>query len=103
MAPSTDIDHRILPIFGIDEMSRTPEQKYQVIAGWRATGGVLLLGYESFRILVSKRQKQPNPFEANINEALLNPGPALVICDEGHRIKNENAQVRYLTGIAFLK
>lgn len=95
--PDTEdrVDYRALPVLGIDEMARTPEQKYQIIAKWKIGGGILLLGYETFRILVSKRQKVQNPYERenDINEALLDPGPQLVICDEGHRIKNENAQV----------
>ena len=52
------------------------------------------MGYETFRILVSTKKKQER--EKEISEALLDPGPQLVICDEGHRIKNENAQVNHL-------
>ena len=47
-------------------------------------------GYETFRILVKKNKTD----QAIIDQALLDPGPSLVICDEGHRIKNENAQVK---------
>ena len=56
---------------------------------WHRDGGVLLLGYETFRILVQKRKTD----QITIDQTLLDPGPSLVICDEGHRIKNENAQV----------
>ena len=89
--PNEAIDYRTHGVYGIDETSRTPEQKYIVISKWRAFGGVLVMGYETFRILVSTKKKQER--EKEISEALLDPGPQLVICDEGHRIKNENAQV----------
>ena len=92
--PNESIDYRTHGVYGIDETSRTPEQKYIVISKWRAFGGVLVMGYETFRILVSTKKKQER--EKEISEALLDPGPQLVICDEGHRIKNENAQVIYL-------
>merc|ERR1739838_1181115 len=59
------------------------------ISVWHRDGGVLLLGYETFRILVQKRKTG----QMTIDQTLLDPGPSLVICDEGHRIKNENAQI----------
>lgn len=81
----------------------------KVIRAWRSGGGVLLIGYEQFRLLSLKKNPKPSrrknqPVEVQddsknkvlfdeIHEALINPGPDLVICDEGHRIKNSHASI----------
>ena len=89
-----DIDYRGFPVFGLDELVKNQEQRAAVINNWKCNGGVLIIGYETFRILVTRKKNQiESQREKEINEALLDPGPQLVICDEGHRIKNENAQV----------
>uniref|UniRef100_A0A0M3IYF2 Helicase ARIP4 n=1 Tax=Anisakis simplex TaxID=6269 RepID=A0A0M3IYF2_ANISI len=108
---------------------KTAEQRMEVLEKWRSQGGVLLIGYDMFRLLVNvqppkkvvKRRgvvssntkkmkievidlekeeiettnrKGCAVFFALAREALLDPGPDLVVCDEGHRIKNDK------TGIA---
>nr|CRZ23838.1 BMA-RAD-26 [Brugia malayi] len=94
---------------------KTNEQRAELIQKWHTEGGVLLIGYDMFRLLVQIKPKKrvtgrPNKKTEEIvdlekeeldamalcaaREALLDPGPDLVVCDEGHRIKNER------TGIA---
>lgn len=89
---------------------------------WHKDGGVLLMGYELYRLLSLKRNSRakkkkktttivnnPNAIAGEsvdleeddknkqlfdeIHEALVKPGPDLVICDEGHRIKNSHASI----------
>ncbi|KAI5749176.1 hypothetical protein M8J76_005191 [Diaphorina citri] len=98
-----------------DEMSKSPLlAQGEVIKDWRTQGGVLMIGYELYRQLSLKkpkkvrrgRGKDPPPPEEEpddkkqvlleeIYEALVNPGPDLVICDEGHRIKNSHASTSH--------
>ncbi|KAL3187722.1 hypothetical protein MRX96_024748 [Rhipicephalus microplus] len=84
----------------------------ELILDWHKKGGVLLMGYEMYRMLAlkkvvrpSKRRRSPKKEDLSapedesrhsqllddIYQAIVNPGPDLVICDEGHRIKNCNA------------
>uniref|UniRef100_A0A915PBJ3 Uncharacterized protein n=1 Tax=Setaria digitata TaxID=48799 RepID=A0A915PBJ3_9BILA len=87
---------------------------HEYLEKWHTKGGVLLIGYDMFRLMVQIKPKKRVPGKHNkkeeivdlekeeldaialcaAREALLNPGPDLVVCDEGHRIKNER------TGIA---
>ena len=84
-----------------------------VITNWEKEGGVLLMGYEMFRLLAGTKAQQrkkkipkkkplcidieeedkEKDILVDIRKILVDPGPDLVICDEGHRIKNAHASI----------
>lgn len=51
---------------------------------WQKKGGVLIVGYHMFQ-----KMHQDN----HLQEALINPGADLVVCDEGHLLKNPTSQL----------
>lgn len=82
--------------------------KLKVLKEWSLSGkgerkqaGCLLIGYEAFRMLVfyhqSKKSKQNfaqtelTQLEESVSKYLLRPGADLVVCDEGHMIKNQKS------------
>ncbi|KAI8577869.1 hypothetical protein K450DRAFT_249653 [Umbelopsis ramanniana AG] len=60
-----------------------------VLRTWFKRGGVLLMGYEVFRQTVKNMDSSPHP----IRKWLVDPGPSVVIIDEGHRIKSNKSQL----------
>ncbi|KAH9492981.1 hypothetical protein Btru_022815 [Bulinus truncatus] len=106
---------RAFTIYIINDSMKTTAARAAVIGKWKASGGVLLMGYEMFRLLSSKkvapskskRSKKPvQPEVIDVEEedknkslmidmhgVLVDPGPDLVVCDEGHRIKNSSAAI----------
>eukprot|EP01063_Lacrimia_lanifica_P030973 TRINITY_DN5023_c2_g1_i1.p1 TRINITY_DN5023_c2_g1~~TRINITY_DN5023_c2_g1_i1.p1 ORF type:complete len:1199 (+),score=384.13 TRINITY_DN5023_c2_g1_i1:54-3599(+) len=52
---------------------------------WQSTGGVLFMGYEQYCNLLGAKVKEK---AAGLGKALSSPGPDVLICDEGHRIKS---------------
>lgn len=129
-------------LYILNDASKKFVQRAKIVQNWAQTGGTLIIGYEMFRLLVTKKPMQtstsmkttnsmktmnvPSPtasvfqdgeeeeknfdtMEGNENclfmstyfyfffvlvdvaNALINPD--LVICDEGHRIKNHLASV----------
>lgn len=96
-----EIKYRTFKVFALNEAKSVAARAKEILS-WRKLGGVLLLGYEMYRILTSSLKKRntkdddmdPKVFEEiekEMNLALIDPGPDLIVCDEGHRIKNCNA------------
>ncbi|UJR26103.1 hypothetical protein I4U23_007449 [Adineta vaga] len=110
-------------LYILNETSKKFEQRAKIVRNWSQTGGTMIIGYEMFRLMVTKKTPQTSTstrttnriktmnasspstslfpddeedektFETieDIRNALINPD--LVICDEGHRIKNHLASV----------
>uniref|UniRef100_A0A1B0CAC6 Putative dna repair protein snf2 family n=1 Tax=Lutzomyia longipalpis TaxID=7200 RepID=A0A1B0CAC6_LUTLO len=82
--------------------------KLKILKEWHKSGekgyktaGCLLIGYEAFRVLVLKQSKKQSLYtqqesaliKKQVSETLLDPGADLVICDEGHMIKNKKSAI----------
>ncbi|CAJ0604005.1 unnamed protein product [Cylicocyclus nassatus] len=122
---------RQFEVFLLGDSVKTFDQRVNMIEDWSRKGGVLLIGYEMFRLLIRATQPKkptkakgnafqtprPNPEpklefdqgftadgrikkEANdiIRSSLVDPGPDLVVCDEGHKIKNLNTDIANALG-----
>lgn len=99
---TSGVIRRTFKIFAINESHKSLGARTRVVLDWKKEGGVLLLGYEMFRLLSLKKMstgkkqkfdmqemtKREEESYTGIYEALVDPGPCVVICDEGHRIKN---------------
>ncbi|GFG39285.1 hypothetical protein Cfor_02210, partial [Coptotermes formosanus] len=77
-------------VFELSKYKQNYERMYQ-LKEWQDCGGVMVMGYDMFRILTNPkaariRKKAIETFQST----LIDPGPDLVVCDEGHMLKNED-------------
>ncbi|VVC29861.1 Hypothetical protein CINCED_3A017329 [Cinara cedri] len=75
-------------IYNLVEL-KTHESRKNVISEWKNNRGVLIISYQLYKTVINKSQKNITVFL----EGLVDPGPDLVICDEGHIIKNQATAV----------
>ncbi|XP_055021526.1 helicase ARIP4-like isoform X2 [Boleophthalmus pectinirostris] len=117
-----DVDHKLITprafrVHILNDEHKNTTSRAKVVEDWYSDGGVLLMGYEMYRLLSlkksfvagRKKKNKKNPTSSSgsavdvdeedrqqellkgIEKALARPGPDVVICDEGHRIKNCHA------------
>uniref|UniRef100_H3CKL3 RAD54 like 2 n=1 Tax=Tetraodon nigroviridis TaxID=99883 RepID=H3CKL3_TETNG len=107
------ITPRTFKVHILNDEHKNTASRAKVVEEWARDGGVLLMGYEMYRLLSLKKsyvagrkksKKAMGPVVIDVDEedrqqellkgieeALARPGPDVVICDEGHRIKNCHA------------
>ncbi|XP_029006030.1 helicase ARIP4 [Betta splendens] len=117
LPPDTDpafATGRTFKVHILNDEHKTTLARAKVVEDWSRDGGVLLMGYEMYRLLsmkksfvMGKKRKSKKPagpiiidldeedrqqeLMKGIEKAIARPGPDVVICDEGHRIKNYHA------------
>ncbi|XP_072294737.1 transcriptional regulator ATRX [Eucyclogobius newberryi] len=72
---------------------KRPQERAYALQQWQESGGIMIMGYEMYRNLTQGRNIKSKKLKETIKKTLVDPGPDLVICDEGHILKNEASAV----------
>ncbi|XP_049533839.1 transcriptional regulator ATRX homolog isoform X1 [Anopheles darlingi] len=61
---------------------------------WHNEGGVMILGYDMFRNLANPTAPRlRKKVRESLQTSLIDPGPDMIVCDEGHLLKNEKTSL----------
>ncbi|XP_045885715.1 transcriptional regulator ATRX isoform X2 [Micropterus dolomieu] len=72
---------------------KRPQERAYALQRWQEMGGVMIIGYEMYRNLTQGRNIKSKKLKETFQKTLVDPGPDIVICDEGHILKNEASAV----------
>ncbi|KAK2904027.1 transcriptional regulator ATRX isoform X1 [Channa argus] len=72
---------------------KRPQERAYALQRWQDMGGIMIIGYEMYRNLTQGRNIKSKKLKEIFQKTLVDPGPDLVICDEGHILKNEASAV----------
>ncbi|KAG7301961.1 hypothetical protein JYU34_013405 [Plutella xylostella] len=80
-------------VYELSRFKQNSERAFQ-LQQWLDNGGVCVLGYEMFRNLSADNSKKyRKKMLQTFQRSLVDPGPDLVVCDEGHLLKNEKTSL----------
>jgi len=69
------------------------KERVYMLSDWFKNGGVVISGYEMYRNLVQCKNMRSKKMKVDVKKFLSVPGPDLVVCDEGHILKNESTAI----------
>ncbi|XP_011860060.1 PREDICTED: transcriptional regulator ATRX [Vollenhovia emeryi] len=81
-----------IEVYELTKFKKNIERKFQ-LQRWQKTGGVMIIGYEMFRNLTGPNKNIRKGMKEVMMECLVDPGADLVVCDEGHLLKNEDTSL----------
>lgn len=64
-----------------------------VLKNWQSSGGVVIIGYDMFRNLTQGSHCKSKNQKKIFTETLVDPGPDIIVCDEGHILKNDQSAI----------
>ncbi|XP_049895031.1 transcriptional regulator ATRX-like [Epinephelus moara] len=70
-----------------------PPQRLRALQSWQRDGGVMIMGYEMYRILSLAQKNSDEEWKKELKSILVDPGPDFVVCDEGHILRNEASNI----------
>ncbi|XP_070773018.1 transcriptional regulator ATRX-like [Enoplosus armatus] len=70
-----------------------PPERLRALQRWHRDGGVMIMGYEMYRILSLAQKINDEENKRELKSILVDPGPDFVVCDEGHILRNEASNI----------
>uniref|UniRef100_A0A3B4UQ36 DNA helicase n=1 Tax=Seriola dumerili TaxID=41447 RepID=A0A3B4UQ36_SERDU len=70
-----------------------PSERLGALQSWQRDGGVLIIGYEMYRILSLGQKINNEQWKTELKSILVDPGPDIVVCDEGHILRNDASNI----------
>ncbi|KAF7728009.1 hypothetical protein EC973_006774 [Apophysomyces ossiformis] len=90
----SDLQTIVGPIYNFCDVglaSTSVARKMSILRNWHNVGGILLMNYDRFRTYLTSKKNTDSTNE--LLATYLLDSPSLVIADEGHRLKNQNALI----------
>ena len=69
------------------------EKRLRQLERWHHSGGLLIIGYEMYRNLCLGKRVRDRETRERFRKMLRDPGPDVVLCDEGHVLRNYDSQL----------
>ncbi|XP_048589245.1 transcriptional regulator ATRX isoform X2 [Nematostella vectensis] len=86
------VDDR-MEVYVLQEVGHNSWRRADMLTQWQRYGGIMIMGYDMYRNLSLCNNVRSKKVKKIFKETLVDPGPDIVICDEGHILKNDASAI----------